>query len=237
MDALRGFSVISMIAFHACYDLVYLAGVDIPFFHPPFQDIWRASISWTFLVLAGVSCALSHDNLRRSMRYLALAAAMFVVTFIARVDTPISFGIIFCMGASTLCYAILERLGLEPRGPVVAAVLLCAFLLCLDVPSGVVGIGSATMPLPRVLYDSGLLSWLGMPGPGFASGDYYPLIPYTPLFMAAASCAEGVVAFLRRHPMQKLGLGILEFLGRHPLAAYIIHQPAIIALLMLLGLM
>ena len=53
-DTVRGFTMISMAGFHACYDLAYLYGWDMPWFtQTVFQDIWRASISWVFLFIAG----------------------------------------------------------------------------------------------------------------------------------------------------------------------------------------
>lgn len=51
-DTVRGFTMISMAGFHACYDLTYLYGWDMPWFtQSVFQDIWRASISWVFLFI------------------------------------------------------------------------------------------------------------------------------------------------------------------------------------------
>ena len=58
-DTVRGFTMISMAGFHACYDLAYLYGWDMPWFtQTVFQDIWRASISWVFLFIAGWMCTL-----------------------------------------------------------------------------------------------------------------------------------------------------------------------------------
>ena len=58
-DSLRGLSVLSMVGFHLCYDLRYLAGLSLPWFQGTFQDVWRASISWVFLFLAGVMSSYS----------------------------------------------------------------------------------------------------------------------------------------------------------------------------------
>lgn len=61
-DTVRGFTMISMAGFHACYDLAYLYGWDMPWFtQTVFQDIWRASISWVFLFIAGWMCTLSRN--------------------------------------------------------------------------------------------------------------------------------------------------------------------------------
>ncbi|MBO6265369.1 MAG: DUF1624 domain-containing protein [Acidaminococcaceae bacterium] len=35
LDTLRGFSLVSMILFHACWDLVYLFGYDWPWYKEP----------------------------------------------------------------------------------------------------------------------------------------------------------------------------------------------------------
>lgn len=73
-DTVRGFTMISMAGFHACYDLAYLYGWDMPWFtQSAFQDIWRASISWVFLFIAGWMCTLSRNNIKRAAKY-ALAA-------------------------------------------------------------------------------------------------------------------------------------------------------------------
>lgn len=66
-DTVRGFTMISMAGFHACYDLAYLYGWDMPWFtQTVFQDIWRASISWVFLFIAGWMCTLSRNNAKRA---------------------------------------------------------------------------------------------------------------------------------------------------------------------------
>lgn len=231
-DALRGFSVVSMVCFHACYDLYYLKGLPLHFFEPPIIEIWRASISWTFLVVAGMMCSLSRNNLKRGLQYGGLAAAIYVVTALARVDVPISFGIIYCMAFSTVFAWIMQKVGVF-RGANLAkaAVLLVAFLLCLHVPYGYVGFGAWNMALPRQLYSTEWLSWLGFPGPTFASGDYYTPLPFTLLYLAGAHVAAyaidhgGFPAWCRER-----GLRPLEFVGQHPLAIYVLHQPLLLVL-------
>lgn len=62
-DSLRGLSVLSMVGFHLCYDLRYLAGLSLPWFQGTFQNIWRATISWVFLFLAGVMSSYFKEQL------------------------------------------------------------------------------------------------------------------------------------------------------------------------------
>lgn len=229
-DVVRGFSVISMVLFHLCYDLRYLQGRDLPWFEPPLQDIWRCSISWTFVFIAGCMYAWSRNNLRRAGKYLGAALVVFIVTSLVAVDVPISFGIIFCMGACTLSCWLLERLSLRPCGVYPAIALALLFLLTLNISYGSVGFGPISVAVPRALYSTPWLSWLGFPGPGFASGDYYPLLPY--LFLYLAGCSMG--SMWRRDGMPswyyEVSVAPLELVGQYALPIYLIHQPLLLAL-------
>ena len=175
-DIARGAAVVSMVAFHTMYDLVSYEGIEAPWFWGVPGDIWRASISWTFLLLAGRMFSISRDNLRRCAKYLLVAALIFIVTTVVAVDVPVSFGIIYCMGASTLLFACAQRLGARFSHPAVAVALGISFLCCLEVPHGRFGLGPLSVALPRELYATPWLSWLGFPGGGFASGDYYHIM-------------------------------------------------------------
>lgn len=219
-----------MVLFHLCYDLKFLAGVSLPWFAPPFQDVWRASISWTFLVVAGCMCPLSRSNLKRACQYGAVAVAIFAVTSLAAVDTPISFGIIYCMAACTLVAWAFQRLGILPHGYVAAGMLLVGFLALQGLARGSLGLGPLQAEVPRFLYDSGLLAWLGLPGPAFSSGDYYPLLPYLLLFLAGA--ALGTSWKERGYPGWALRVHVpgLTLVGQHALVVYVAHQPVLLAI-------
>lgn len=234
-DVVRGFSVVSMVLFHLCYDLRFLVGVPLDWFAPPLQDVWRASISWTFLFVAGCMCPLSRSNLRRGLQYAGVALAIWAVTTVAAVDTPISFGIIYCMSACTLVAWALGRLHALPRGPAAAVVLLVTFFALLGLASGTVGLGPAQAAVPAGLYASGWLSWLGLPGPAFASGDYYPLLPYLMLYLAG--CALGGSWAQHGYPAwaQRARVSPLSFLGRRALTVYVIHQPVLLLMCEFLG--
>lgn len=224
--------MVSMVAFHLCYDLAYIVRLYMPWF-PPIQTAWSASISWAFLILAGIMCSLSHNNLKRSVKYAAVALAVFVVTSLISVDAPISFGIIYCMAFSTFVVWVLDRLGHAPTGLVAAGVLFVLFLLAYSVPVGYVGIGDYTCPMPRALYNCKALAFLGFPGPGFVSSDYYPPIPYTLLYLSG--CALGRWWLVRgfAKAIRRCGFPPLEFVGRHSLLVYVAHQPVLLAVISL----
>lgn len=223
-DTLRGFTIISMVLFHAAYDATYLFGFDIPWFHDPVaQNIWRCSISWVFLLLAGWMTQLSRNNLKRAGIYGAAALTVFLTTSIANVDTPVSFGILFCMAASTLVYALASPILDRVHPALGVGIALALFAL--------------TYMLPEQRYDIEGLAWLGIPSTTFASGDYYPLMPYGFLYMAGMYAArlfaryspEGYPAWMRRN-----WVPVLSSVGRASLVIYLIHQPLLICLFMLI---
>lgn len=218
-DALRGFTIISMVLFHLCYDLAYLYGIAMPWFTGTvLQSIWRASISWMFLLLAGWMTSLSRNNLKRGLLYGAAALLVFCVTSVASVDTAVNFGILFCMCACTLLWCLLER----PLGHLDARILIAVCLILF--------VATYTIPLGR--YDFDGFAWLGFPSATFRSGDYYPLIPYCFLYLAGALSARwhhergsGYPAWMYNDVIPPLA-GI----GRHSLAIYLLHQPLLLLL-------
>ena len=227
-DVVRGAAVVSMVAFHLCYDLKFIAGVELGWLAPPLQDVWRCSISWTFLFVAGCMCPLSRNNFRRALVYGAVAVCIWVVTTIAAVDTPISFGIIYCMAACTLVASLLGRAHALPRGPVAAAVLIVVFLALQGLRDGTVGLGPLTRELPRELYETPWLAWLGLPGGGFSSGDYYPLLPYLALYLAGAALGSTWARIGYPTWAREARLEPLTWIGRHALLIYAAHQPVLL---------
>lgn len=222
-DELRGLTIISMAAFHACYDLAYLYGLPMPWFTTgPFQDIWRDSISWTFLALAGWMTSLSRNNARRGLVYAAAAAAVFAATTVAAVDTPVSYGILFCMAASTLLYAALAPL--FRRVNPLAGLIACLALFAI------------TWGVPRATYPVEHLAWLGFPSPSFASGDYYPVIPFAFMYLAgsfAAASFQGIAKGAYPTWMEADAIPPLSWMGKKSLVIYLAHQPVILLVLQL----
>ena len=221
---LRGFTIVSMVLFHAAYDAAYLYGFDMPWFQGAlFQDIWRASISWTFLALAGWMTTLTRSNFRRAALYGVAALVVWVATSVASVDTAVSFGILFCMAASTLVFAV-ARPVLERMNPLVGTlVFLALFLVTLDVP--------------HHLYPVGGIAWLGFPGSGFSSGDYYPIIPFTFMYLSGAMAARAHAKYAGGEYPSWMYIDAcppLSAIGRMSLPIYLLHQPLLLVIFELL---
>lgn len=222
-DIIRGFTIVSMVAFHATYDLVYLYGIQIPWFTMgAAQELWRISISWVFLALAGWMTSFSHNNVRRACLYSAAALIIWIATTIVAVDTPISFGILFCMAGSTWVWGLLERTALkalEHRPFVFSTSLILAFLIFYRVP--------------RHIYQVSGFAWLGFPSAGFSSGDYYPLIPFSFLYLAFSVLGNAWKQQGHTYPewTYRNWCPVLSFIGTKSLPIYLLHQVAILAVL------
>lgn len=233
LDEIRGFSVISMVLFHLCYDLDAIFDIHLAWFESPLQDIWRASISWTFIFIAGYMCSFSRNNWRRGAMLLGVATLIWIVTSIIAVDVPISFGIIFCLAVCTLIAAWLnEHLKLSVHVGVLA-VLFTFFILLLPLSKGVIGVGNLVIPVSTQLYEWQIFSFLGFPGPGFVSGDYYPVLPYLLLFLTGNYTSIFMSRFEYPSFAYKRHSKVLEWVGTHALGIYLIHQPVIYLVLAL----
>lgn len=226
-DTLRGFTIVSMVAFHATYDLAYIYGVSAPWFTSgAFQEVWRSSISWVFLFTAGWMCGFSRSNFKRGALYAAAALLVWAATSIAAVDTAVSFGIMYCMAACTLICGALQRL-LARRRPLSARALLVGLAACLV-------LFALTRPIPRADYAIEHLAWLGFPSPSFTSGDYYPLIPF--FFMYLAGYVSMLLFDRTRNGMYPAWslrdwCPPLTRIGHLSLPIYLIHQPLLILVL------
>lgn len=219
-DTVRGFTMISMAGFHACYDLAYLYDWDMPWFtQTVFQDIWRASISWVFLFIAGWMCTLSRNNIKRAAKYALAALVVWLATTLVSVDDSVNFGIIYCMAVCTgivaLTNPVLKKISAR------WGMSLCLVLFAL------------TWSIPKTTYPVPYLAWLGFPRPGFISGDYYPIIPFIFMYLAGYFAAHIAQRIGKTAPSWAYAnpLPSLASLGRHALPFYLLHQPIILGIL------
>ena len=77
--------------------------------------------------------------------------------------------------------------------------------------------------------DLDLLAVLGLPGPGFWSSDYFPLVPWVFLYLCGYFLWRLIGSRQRVMDRLRPGIGPLALIGRHSLAVYLLHQPALMA--------
>jgi uncharacterized membrane protein len=236
LDGLRGLTLISMILYHAAWDLVYLFGVDWAWYRGSGAFVWQQTICWTFIFLSGFCLPLGRRTVRRGLEVFAGGILVSAVTLVAMPQAPIRFGVLTLIGSCMLLIGAARRLLERLPAPAGLVLSLGLFILCRNVPSGSLGFRSwVLLPLPEDWYrSSGLGAFLGFPAPDFFSTDYFPLIPWLFLFLA------GFYAFhlFRKHQLlPRLSVPhipkFLLFLGRNSLWVYLLHQPLLYGILSL----
>lgn len=234
-DALRGLALVNMAAYHGVYDWVSVFDRPAAWFtRTDSARVWQQAICWTFLLVAGAVFCYGKRPARRGALVFGCGMVLTAVTLLVMPSERILFGVLHLIGASVLLTALLRR-GLE-RVPALpgAAVSFALFLLCRGVPRGIFGVGPFSAALPSALYRTQAFFWLGFPGPGFFSADYFPLIPWLFLFWTGFFLWR----FLRPHLEPPLrGRTIcrpLEWMGRHSLLLYMAHQPVLLIFVFLL---
>jgi uncharacterized membrane protein len=232
LDELRGLAIANMAAYHLCYDLTYIYGLGWQWFSGRWAGLWQLYICVSFLLIAGICTGHSERPYLRALKVAACAAAISAATFLAYPEQAISFGILHCMAASMLLFALLRGpFSRIPALPGFAAAALLA-LVSWNVAKGYIGFeGLWVYRLPGFLYGTDWLFPLGFRSPSYRSADYFPLLPYFFVFMAGVFCrfAQTRPTFAER-PHARL----LAFAGRHSLPIYMLHQPAIMGVLYLL---
>jgi len=238
LDLLRGITLISMMAYHACWNLGHIFRV-IRFPYDGWIYLWQQSICWTFILLSGFCWSLSRRHLKRGLITLGGAAAVALVTHLFMPDSAISFGVLSLMASSMLLLIPLDRYikKLPFSLPNAAFFILSflTFLLLRNINDGYISIiGVKLIDLPHFLYANYLTAYLGFPDPGFSSADYFPLLPWFFLYLAGyflfhAFKEEG---FLEKLP--QFSFGPLNWLGKNSLLVYLAHQPLIYGAMLLI---
>ena len=227
-DTIRGLSVVSMILFHFTYDLFFISHIKLTWFTPLLMQVWIPSISYPFIFIAGCMCAFSKNSFKRAGIYSLVALAIFTATTFAKVDTPITFGIFFCMASCTLVEALISRFIVMPKGYAAAILFLLIFVICIPISAGYIGVGNMIFSLPKELYQTPYLAWAGFPSPTFSSGDYYPLLPYLFLYLSGAAFNRQFKEEGYPDWMKTFSLPLVTEMGKHSLLIYILHQPILL---------
>ncbi|WP_455618152.1 heparan-alpha-glucosaminide N-acetyltransferase [Eisenbergiella sp.] len=185
LDMARGITLLSMIAYHAAYDLTYLYHVRLPWFRDDPGQIWQQSICWTFIFLSGMCFCLGRHPVKRGLLLSGCGIIITLATALVMPDAIVIMGILSFFGLATLITALLNPL--LSRIPALAGlpVSFLLFLLTKEAPYGYLGFeGLRLLELPRFLYRGNIMMVLGFPYDSFYSTDYFPLIPWIFLFFS-----------------------------------------------------
>lgn len=233
LDELRGLTLISMMLYHGMWDLVFLIGLQAPWYIGMPGHIWQQTICWTFILLSGFCVPLGHKTVQRGAVVFGGGILVTLVTWIFMPADLVLFGILTFLGSAMMLTGLLRPLlDKVPAwgGMAVSAVL---FLLTYEINQGTIGLpGVCLGSVPLGWYANNLTAFLGFPQPGFYSTDYFSLIPWLFLYWVGFFLHKAAVG---REEMEALRHSVcppLGWLGRHSLLVYLLHQPIIYGLLM-----
>lgn len=221
LDALRGAAVVWMAVFHFCFDLSNFHFAAWDFYRDPFWLHQRTAIVSLFLLCAGLSQSVALGQgqswARFWRRWAQVAGCALLVSLGSWLMFPksfISFGVLHGMA---LMLILLRLLG--PRLPQAA----------------LVPLGLAVLLLPQWVqhpfFDSRWTDWVGLVSRKPVTVDFVPLLPWIGLMLWGYALGRWKPALLEggvAAPLRPLAL-----LGRWSLSFYMLHQPLLIGVLML----
>ena len=236
LDALRGFTLINMIAFHGMWNLVYLFGIRANWYTGTPGYLWQQWICWTFITLSGFCWSFSRNHLKRGAMVFGGGLVVTAVTCLVMPESRIVFGVLTCIGSCMLLLIPLEKWAKKVPAVAGMAGSFLLFAVLRNCSSGSLGFESLVIcRLPDELYRNYLTAYLGFPQPGFFSTDYFPLIPWFFLFLTGFFLHR---VLAQRNLNEKLfakgQLPVLNWIGRHSLIVYLLHQPILYGLGMLI---
>ncbi len=233
LDSLRGISIISMIAFHLCYDLFMIYGINTSWYFYPITAVWERSICVVFILVSGMCLNFSENGIKRGILLNLAGFAVTCVTVIAEPNQAVWFGVLNLIGCSMMIVFILSE-SLKRIKPLFGALIsLLLYTVLYDVPRGYIGFfGFDIVKMPNFLYSCKYLAFLGFPSSDFFSTDYFPLIPWIFLF-AAGFYLWNFIVEKNLTKYFELKIPVLDKIGRYSLWIYLAHQPIIMGILML----
>lgn len=226
LDAFRGICILGMVFVHFMYDLTDLYGI-IGWDYPTWYAIMQRWGGVLFLLISGISVTLGRRNVRRGLIVLLGGAAVTIVTycmykyFSFHKDIVIYFGVLQCLGSCMILWWAFKRL---PNWAL-----------------AVIGIAMVTVGLYLDTVMLVTFPWLiplGFTYPGFATSDYFPLLPNLGFFLLGAVLGRTVYgkkqSLLPKVSENNPLVWALCFLGRQSLWIYLLHQPILAGICMLL---
>lgn len=232
IDFLRGFAIILMIIFHFIYDLNHFSIIQYTLWKGPFAYAGSITAS-IFVVLVGVSLTINYNKkktryplnkirftlMKRGVKLLFLGFLITLISYVIIPERFVIFGILHCIGISIILST-----------PFLTFTKINLVLGSLFIVAGLY-LRIFTFVFPWLLP-------FGFLPPKYFTIDYFPLLPWFGVILLGI--AIGNIFYpngQRRYYLEEnTSVGISKnicFVGRHSLPIYILHQPILISVILL----
>ena len=229
LDAFRGVCVLGMVLVHLTYDLTVLYQV-VNWVTPAwftFVQTWGGVL---FLLISGISVTLGRHSVKRGLIVLgsgmlitAATVGMYLLQMANR-GIIIYFGVLQCLGICMILWPLFKKLPWQALTLIGSAMVIFGMWLAKQPP-----------------VDSYLLMPFGLPWPTFYTSDYFPLFPNLGFFLLGATLGRTLYrnkeTLLPQVNEKAAVLVFLQKCGKYSLFIYLLHQPILSGLCMLLSML
>lgn len=218
IDLLRFAAIALMVTFHLVYDLNEFVGINIEY-EFGFWDFVGAASAILFMFVSGISSGFSRNTFRRGLKVLGFGIIISIATYFFDSSQYIRFGILHFLGISMMLFPLLKKMNNW-------------LLIIIGVLSFIAG-----KYIEGITVNTFLLLPLGFMYGGFASMDYYPLLPYISYFILGVLCYKLFYYKGRSLFRFSFNAGPVQEVSRHSLIIYLLHQPIMLSIIYLVSLL
>jgi len=234
LDFIRGVAIIGMILTHINYDFLNYHNKSI--FPPIASDVLGFLILYggaLFLIISGICCCLSKNNLKRGLTLFFVAMGVTYVTviyqymFSPEYTSTIFFGVLHCL---SLCMVISHFLMKIPQKKYITNPILFVLGILIIIAGILLKDNDINLP---IVCGNVIKPW-------FMTMDYFPLFPYLGWFIIGI--VIGRIFYQKGRALiksEKIGnfflIRAFSFVGRHSLIFYLAHQPIIFGIMMFIN--
>lgn len=236
VDALRGLAMVWMTAFHLCFDLNHFGYWRQDFYRDPFWTWQRTLILSLFLFSAGLGQAMAVAKgqnwprfWRRWMQVVGCALLVTLGSWLMYPQSFIYFGVLHGMALMLIIARLTTHWGawLWLLGAAAIAVKFMAFDA---LKAGSLAVFADTLNAP-------MFNWLGLITRKPITEDYVPLLPWLGVMWWGVAAGSWLLGQGGRCLSWRLPtvLEPLARIGRWSLSYYMLHQPVLMGVLLVIG--
>lgn len=226
IDEIRGITLLSMILYHAVWDLVYIFHQDWEWFRSDIGYVWQQSICWIFIFVSGFCWSFGKRKWKRGIKVFLAGTLITMITLFFMPENQVIFGVLTLLSSCTVFMIPLEKLLGKCKTNIGFLISFLLFLIFRNVNRGYLGFEKWNLvKLPEILYQNLFTSYLGFPYPEFFSTDYFSIIPWLFLFITGYFFYRILEEKNLLKQITIKNIYPVEWLGRHSLEIYLFHQP------------